>query len=338
MLKKGPLISVIIPVYNVEKYLHDCIDSVISQTYRNLEIILIDDGSTDTSGKICDAYAKKYSYIRVIHEFNQGASYARNKGLKISNGEYLLFVDSDDTIHSSLCELGLNYLREYQVDWIMWNVTRQYKKPFSEGLYSGNKYLQLLCFSFIDRGFGPSCGCHLFRKQIFQMGNIRFSSMLKNYEDLAVVLQYALLAKSIFFINRSLYFYRNNPTSVTHTYDFNSTQSTITEIEYFMHLCQFSCPFALPYLNQKNLLVCYRRIAEETKNHQSSLMQKCNELSNFFHKPIICSVMKHLNIFKIKFHIFIVLFLVKINRIKIAYLLLLSIQRVKCLKNKLFFN
>ncbi|HJA50079.1 MAG TPA: glycosyltransferase, partial [Candidatus Fusicatenibacter intestinipullorum] len=92
-------ISVIIPVYNVEKYLKRCLDSVINQTYKNLEIILIDDGSTDNSGKICDEYAQKDERIIVIHKENGGVSSARNKGLDICIGDYISFIDSDDWIN-----------------------------------------------------------------------------------------------------------------------------------------------------------------------------------------------------------------------------------------------
>ena len=91
-----PLISVIVPVYNVEQYLRKCLDSVISQTYTNLEIILVDDGSTDLGGKICDDYASKDDRITVIHKVNGGLGFARNTGLEMCHGEYIMFVDSDD--------------------------------------------------------------------------------------------------------------------------------------------------------------------------------------------------------------------------------------------------
>lgn len=92
------LISVIIPVYKVEKYLDECIQSVINQTYKNLEIILVDDGSPDNCGKICDEYAKKDNRIKVIHKENGGLSSARNAGLDIARGEYISFIDSDDYV------------------------------------------------------------------------------------------------------------------------------------------------------------------------------------------------------------------------------------------------
>lgn len=101
------LISVIIPVYNVKEYLERCLDSVINQTYRNLEIILIDDGSNDGSGKICDQYAKKDERIVVVHQENKGVSKTRNYGIDIANGDYIGFVDSDDTIEENMYEILL---------------------------------------------------------------------------------------------------------------------------------------------------------------------------------------------------------------------------------------
>lgn len=116
-MSDSPLISVIIPVYNVEKYLHRCLDSVIEQTYKNLEVILIDDGSTDHSGEICDDYAAKDVRIHVIHQENQGVSAARNKGLDTAKGEYIAFVDSDDYILPEMYAKMLECIIENNVDF-----------------------------------------------------------------------------------------------------------------------------------------------------------------------------------------------------------------------------
>lgn len=97
-----PLISVIVPVYNVEKYLEQCIRSIAGQTYRNLEIILVDDGSPDGSGAICDAWAARDSRIRVVHKENNGAGAARNTGLELARGEYVAMIDSDDYLHINM--------------------------------------------------------------------------------------------------------------------------------------------------------------------------------------------------------------------------------------------
>ena len=100
-MKTLPLITVIVPVYNVEKYLRECIDSILAQTYPNVELILVDDGSKDNSGKICDEYATTNPNVIVIHSKNGGLSAARNKGLDKARGEFIMFVDSDDFIDSN---------------------------------------------------------------------------------------------------------------------------------------------------------------------------------------------------------------------------------------------
>ena len=103
-----PLVSVIIPVYNVENYLKRCIDSVVNQSLRNIEIILIDDGSLDSSSKICDEYKVLDERITVIHKQNEGLGMARNTGIDIASGKYIAFVDSDDYIESNMYELLYN--------------------------------------------------------------------------------------------------------------------------------------------------------------------------------------------------------------------------------------
>lgn len=109
-------ISVIIPVYNSEKYLCACLDSVLEQTYQNLEIILVDDGSKDSSGEICDQYALKYDKITVIHKANEGVSAARNDGLAVATGDWISFIDSDDTMESDMYELLLNVARKHNAE------------------------------------------------------------------------------------------------------------------------------------------------------------------------------------------------------------------------------
>ena len=110
------LISIVIPVYKVEKYLEKCIESVLKQTYTNLQIILVDDGSPDNCGKICDEYAKRDSRIDVIHKVNGGLSEARNVGISKAKGRYIGFVDSDDYIKENMYEILLNLIKEYNAD------------------------------------------------------------------------------------------------------------------------------------------------------------------------------------------------------------------------------
>jgi len=115
-------ISIIVPVYNVELYLEKCIESIINQTYTNIEIILVDDGATDSSGNICDLYSKKDSRIKVIHKRNGGLSDARNVGIEKAVGQYLMFVDSDDYIDKTMCEKLYNALKKQKTDMAMCDI------------------------------------------------------------------------------------------------------------------------------------------------------------------------------------------------------------------------
>ena len=117
IIKKTPLISVIVPVYKVEPYLRECLDSIVNQSYRNLEIILIDDGSPDRSGEICDEYAANDKRIVVIHQENKGVSEARNAALDIARGDYFQFVDSDDRIEKNTCETALHIAEEQRISF-----------------------------------------------------------------------------------------------------------------------------------------------------------------------------------------------------------------------------
>lgn len=120
-MKEQPLVSVIIPVYNVERYLAQCLDSVINQTYPNLEIICVNDGSRDGSPDILRRYADEDAWIQVIDKANGGVSQARNDALDCARGEYIMFVDSDDWVEPDACENAVNAMREYDADIVMWS-------------------------------------------------------------------------------------------------------------------------------------------------------------------------------------------------------------------------
>lgn len=133
-MQSEPLVSVIIPIYKVEKYLRQCVDSIIDQTYHKLEIILVDDGSPDNCGTICDGYVKKDERIQVIHQKNGGLSAARNAGLDIAKGDYIFFVDSDDWIANDTIQKMLAKYEETNADLVLCDIC-----PFYEADYSGVK-------------------------------------------------------------------------------------------------------------------------------------------------------------------------------------------------------
>ncbi len=193
-LRVNELISVIVPVYKVEQYLEKCVDSILAQTYTNLEIILVDDGSPDDCGKICDAYADQDSRIKVIHKENGGVSEARNTGLDIAKGEYIGFVDSDDWIEPNMYEDMLNAVHEYQADMSICCVEKIRKdKVIAQDIghtrvYSRQKALyELIC----DRKVTSFSVNKLFHKDLFQ--NLQFQKGKSLFED--TLFMYQILEK-----------------------------------------------------------------------------------------------------------------------------------------------
>lgn len=160
-----PLISVIVPVYNVEKYLNRCVDSLIHQTYPKLEIILVDDGSTDSSGSICDALAKSDARIQVIHKENGGSSSARNEGLSKCRGNFVTFVDSDDWLELDTYQYALALMQKYHTDCVEFDsIMVRSEGPVPEreekiSVFSGKGILQYFMTSSTKTGSYSVCRC-----------------------------------------------------------------------------------------------------------------------------------------------------------------------------------
>lgn len=133
-MKNSPLVSIIIPVYNVEKYLAQCLDSIINQTYQDIEIICINDGSTDNSKAIIEKYALQDERVKLINQTNQGVSIARNTGIRNASGKYLMFVDGDDWIELETCEKAVETAQRFNADLIFWSYTREYSGKIKDKL------------------------------------------------------------------------------------------------------------------------------------------------------------------------------------------------------------
>lgn len=214
------MVSIIIPVYNAEDYLKDCISCVVNQTYSNIEIILVDDGSKDSSGVICDAAAEKDSRIRVIHQPNSGVCAARNVGIKAAHGEYYMFVDADDTIDLSLVEVLAGQAETNRAELIMSGITFVYKTYSSDSGNSGEMKQftreDMMRAFFIDSRmklvlYGPYN--KLFRND--GEHSLRFDERLKIGEDLLFVFEYLQLCRTILYVDKPLYMYNKRETSVT---------------------------------------------------------------------------------------------------------------------------
>ena len=206
------LISVVVPVYNVEHYLKKCVDSICHQTYRNLEIILVDDGSTDCSGSLCDEFATSDSRIRVIHKSNGGLSDARNAGMELASGEWWMFVDSDDYIAPDTAETLLLAAVENHCEIAVCNMMRIYEDGKQEPFYcpvteptiwAGEQRFETLR--------QPSVCNKLFRADLFK--ELRFPKR-KFYEDTFVYHVLAHRANRIALTGLSGYYYLSRRESI----------------------------------------------------------------------------------------------------------------------------
>lgn len=221
------LISVIIPVYKVERYLCECVDSVIDSTYKDLEIILVDDGSPDACPQICDKYAQKDSRIKVIHQRNQGLCAARNAGLKVATGEYVAFVDSDDVVSPFLYEKLVQAIEAENADWAACEYTRkQNTLPVDVLPKSGNIHVVqgmesllsvLTCAPSIRNITWTSAYVwnKLYRRESIDKP---FLVGCLNLEDLQFNWDYLQNNSKLAIVPSVLYFYRTNEESITETY------------------------------------------------------------------------------------------------------------------------
>lgn len=226
----NPLLSVVVPVYNVENYLHRCIESILGQTYRNLEVILVDDGSTDASGKICDEYAVKDGRIKVIHKENGGLVSARKAGLAIISGQYATFVDSDDWIECNMYEELMGLISDAKADVATSGCIRDYgthcvvqKERIEPGYYEGEDLVEKLLKKMIstDSFFLGNIMVHVCDK-IFKSGLlVKIYSKVDNYinvgEDAACVYPYLLNANKVVVSGKAYYHYCMRSDSVMGT-------------------------------------------------------------------------------------------------------------------------
>lgn len=216
MANTTPLFSFIIPVYNVEKYLNQCVDSILNQEYKNFEVILVDDGSKDNSGKICDEYVNKDERVRVFHKENGGVSVARNYGIQKATGKYILFVDSDDYIESNSLTQLANTVEKEEYDLIFLKGYKIYDNEKLQALdgdikFDGLKTREeiLKYISKLSKFPGSAC-TKVINKQLIDEYKIYFEEKRVSLEDVEVIIKILKVANKMTSINSPYYFYRQN--------------------------------------------------------------------------------------------------------------------------------
>ena len=245
-------ISVIVPVYNSEKYLKRCIDSILNQTYKAIELILVDDGSPDNCGKICDEYAKKDKRVRVIHKTNAGVSAARNSGLEIASGNYATFVDSDDYIEPEMYGNMMEKVHQDNCDVVMCDCIKDftdhseiYTHDIRAGFYDKEQlvneyYPHLLMMENVEYPATISNWLILFNRN--KLGNLRYVVGVRYSEDLLFGAQLVYNTDSFYYMKEQAYYhYYMNPTSATHKFTvdkWNDYKTLHFEINKYFSECE----------------------------------------------------------------------------------------------------
>lgn len=211
----GPLVSIVIPIYNVEKYLEECFDAVVGQTYKNIEIIMVNDGSTDESGIIADTLAQNDARTVVIHKENGGLSDARNTGMRLAKGKYVTFIDSDDYVDIRFIEKLLESAEKMGADIVQCDNSRDADRlgggagrPVS--LSGRDAFVELMKFKIVS----PTAWGKLYRLSLFRDNNLEFP-VGRLHEDTAILYKLVYFANKVVCLDKILYYYRVNNNSIT---------------------------------------------------------------------------------------------------------------------------
>lgn len=228
-----PTLSVIVPVYNTEKYLAECIQSLLKQSFRDYEIILVDDGSCDASVKICDEFADKYDFISVIHNKNQGVVNARKSGFLMSKGKYVSYIDSDDIIAPDMYEYMMGKIEKYDADICICGIIIEYRRGDAysncfikpgiydkEALQSDFYPKMLFDIENDDPGTNPSMGNKIIRRELLEKNLMTVNEKITYGEDAMCTYPCLLDAERVYVVdNKFFYRYRQVDTSISHVYD-----------------------------------------------------------------------------------------------------------------------
>lgn len=278
--------SIIIPVFNVEDYLRECLDSIIEQTYKGFEVILVNDGSTDRSGIICDEYAEKYSSFLVIHNFNQGVSAARNLGIDKATGDYIMFVDSDDWLEKEALEKIHKILIEYRYDILMYGLIKD--SPFGSRIIleqrTSEKYLSngevTNKIPALIKNESINSAIKVYKGSTLKDNHIRFNTTIEIAEDHLFNIQCFLKAKSLYILNEVLYHYmiRRN-TSLSRKFTDNKYKKIIMVNNKLLDLIKnennyYQLKEALIHIRLKNIYSCFMDMFNP--NCKYSLSKKLN--------------------------------------------------------------
>lgn len=303
-----PYISIIVPCYGVEKYLNKCVNSLVNQTLRDIEIIMIDDESPDNVPQMCDDWARKDSRITVVHKKNGGLGLARNSGLEVATGEYVAFVDSDDFVdehmyekllllaekeNADACFCGYSYYDGNNINDVLEGIAQDTK-------FIGRNEVDNFLFSMIglppedarDTLINMCVWRAIYRRRIIQEHHVRFvSERIAASEDVTFHAFFLPLAEKVCFITEHLYRYRFNPQSISHSYPEWKRKSLLGSCSLIGEI------FAKKY-SKEYYINCYRRhlfrnlktIIRKEAQRKTSLSEKIKEIKSRLNNPVFADL------------------------------------------------
>ena len=303
--------SIIVPIYKVEDYLTKCIESILAQTYKNFELILVDDGSPDNCPKICDEYAQKDNRVKVVHKENGGLVSARKAGLEIALGDYICFVDGDDFISSDMLENYENVLSNNNADMICTGYSKYYSEDkivsvpqnITDGFYDKNDLKsQLYPKMLSDKPFysffvQPTIWSKCIKKCIAVSIYKNINNNISLGEDVAATYPALIAAESVIAIDYRGYMYRQNPDSMTHTYDKNLYEKVRNLI---VHLKTVEKTMGWQAGNQINEYAVYLLILAKNNefkyNKSSTYRTKKSNMKCYLSDPIFKEALTHIEL------------------------------------------
>lgn len=275
-----PLVSVIVPVYNVEKYIHKCVDSILSQSFTDFELYLVDDGSLDNCGKICDEYAKKDSRIIVIHKANGGLSDARNVAIDVAKGDYLTFIDSDDYVSETHLESLYTALKDTDSDMAVANITSFSDEKIDEEFYKPAESRKVLSGKEVFSTIYQPCACaKLYKRKVFD--DIRYP-VGKLYEDTFIYHDILARVKMLVLTGINSYYYLVRSDSIMHQEYKLAFTDIIDSIELRIKKLE---ELGLKNLADENREFIYSRVAVAFANLDSTVLEnkkRLNEIMDIY--------------------------------------------------------
>ena len=345
--KAVPLLSIIVPIYNVELYLRQCLDSILRQTFEDFELILVNDGSTDNSPNICDDYAARDARIIVVHKENGGLVSARKAGLSIAKGKYIGYVDSDDWIEADMYQALCDAAQAFNVDIVICDIIENYQdyevkatQVVKPGLYQKDRMIEevypimLYAGQYYQFGLFPSVSNKLFKKSLLEKFQYQVDDQIRMGEDVACTYPSLLNAKSIYLLDKQyLYHYRQNPSSMTASYDQQFFEKTLV---LYKHLRELSpAPY---FVNQLQYYLTYLVIAgvqnELHQENEKTLREKRAFLKKMLKHRDITEVLQAICLNKLPFKVKLIILLLKRQSIFLLYVLARVKQKNNISKTK----